>query len=125
MEVGQPLPEHVVDVRPEPMKVVAALLRDPNMIHLDPDVTAALGMGRRVVNQAPLNIGYIHTMLEAFGSVRSSSFRLLGNVVAGDRVVAGGRVVAVDGDLVTCEVWLDVVGGVRAVSGTAVVCLGR
>ena len=53
------------------------------------------------------------------------SCRLLGTVAAGDRVVAGGTVAAVDGDDVTCDVWLDVDGDVdgsparRAVAGRA------
>ncbi|GAA4683419.1 hypothetical protein GCM10023215_17210 [Pseudonocardia yuanmonensis] len=119
MKVGDVLPGRTVEVRPEPMKVTAALLRDPNMIHLDPAVTDELGLGPRVVNQGPLNLGYVHTLLEEFGRVVSSRFRFHGNVLAGDRVVPGARVTAVDGDLVDCEVWLDVVGGARAVSGTA------
>ena len=117
--MGDALPERVVDVRAEPMKVTAALLRDPNMIHLDPAVAESLGLGPRVVNQGPLNLGYVHTLLEEHGRVVSSRFRFHGTVSAGDRVVAGARVLAVDGDLVDCEVWLDVVGGARAVSGTA------
>ncbi|MCE0764669.1 hypothetical protein LWC35_17380 [Pseudonocardia kujensis] len=119
MKVGDLLAQRVVEsVDPEKMKIAAALLRDPNMIHLDPAVTERLGMGSRVVNQGPLNLGYVHTLLEGYGQVVASRFRFHGNVVAGDRVVAGGRVTAVDGDLVDCEVWLDVTGGARAVSGT-------
>jgi 3-hydroxybutyryl-CoA dehydratase len=125
VKVGDELPQRVVDVRPEPMKVTAALLRDPNMIHLDPAVTEALGLGPRVVNQGPLNLGYVHTLLEERGRVVASRFRFHGNVLAGDRVVAGARVTAVAGDLVDCEVWLDVTGGSRAVSGTARIRVDR
>jgi acyl dehydratase len=127
VQVGSAIPEFVVDsVDPGKMKITAALLRDPNMIHLDPAVTEALGMGSRVVNQGPLNLGYIHTMLAAWAGgdecVLSSRFRFHGNVLAGDRVIAGGRVTAVRADgAVECEVWLDVTGGSRVVSGTAVV----
>jgi 3-hydroxybutyryl-CoA dehydratase len=102
----------------EEMKVAAALLQDPNMIHLDPVVTERLGMGPRVVNQGPLNLGCIHMMLERSGRIIASRLRFHGNVVAGDRVVAGGLVTAMNGDVVDCEVWLDVTGGSRAVSGT-------
>lgn len=119
MRPGDELRGPEITVDPQPMKVLAALLRDPNMIHLDPAVTAGLGMGDRVVNQGPLNLGYVHTLLEQHGRVVASRFRFHGNVVAGDRVVAGARVTAVDGDRVDLEVWLDVAGGRRAVSGTA------
>lgn len=116
------------------MKTVAALLRDPNMIHLDPRVSAALGFGERVVNQGPISMGWVHTMLVRWAGgadrVRSSRFRFRDNVFGGERVVAGGRVTAVEaGEVecrVECEVWLDVErdgGLVRAVSGTAVLAL--
>lgn len=129
--VGDPLPDRVFRVDAEKMKIMAALLRDPNMIHLDAAETVRLGMGDRVVNQGPTNLGYVHTMLAAWAGaddrVLATSLRFRATVVAGDRVVAGGRVTAVHDDgRVECEVWLDVEGpdrgiGGRAVSGTAVV----
>lgn len=130
--VGEPLPAFSVQVRPEPMKVMAAILRDPNMIHLDPAETARLGMGERVVNQGPLNLGYVLTMLAGFAGgvdrIRAATFRFLGPVHAGDRVTAGGTVTGDGPDGVECAVWLDVTGGGtdggpggrRVVSGTAV-----
>jgi 3-hydroxybutyryl-CoA dehydratase len=120
MKPGDELSGPVIMVDPQPMKVFAALLRDPNMIHLDPAVTRELGMGDRVVNQGPFNLGYVHTLLERYGRVVASRFRFHGNVVAGDRVVAGARVTAVDGVLADLEVWLDRIGdeGARVVSGT-------
>jgi 3-hydroxybutyryl-CoA dehydratase len=119
MNPGDELHGPEITIDSQPMKVLAALLRDPNMIHLDPAVTAELGMGDKVVSQGPFNLGYVHTLLEQHGRVLASRFRFHGKVLAGDRVVAGARVTAVDGDLVELEVWLDVVGGRRAVSGTA------
>ena len=128
---GESLPELSLEVRPEPMKVMAAILRDPNMIHLDPAETARLGMGDRVVNQGPLNLGYVHSMLAGYaggaGRIRSTVFRFHGPVHAGDRVVASGVVTGpADAGGVGCAVWLDVEGGRRAVSGTAVIdpCVG-
>ena len=126
--VGESLPELSLEVRPEPMKVMAAILRDPNMIHLEPAETARLGMGERVVNQGPLNLGYVLTMLAGFAGgvdrVRAATFRFLGPVHAGDRVTAGGVVTGAGPDRVECAVWLDVTGGGarvhRVVSGTAV-----
>ncbi|MET0190910.1 MAG: MaoC/PaaZ C-terminal domain-containing protein [Pseudonocardia sediminis] len=124
MNVGDALPDLVVEsVDPERMKTMAALLRDPNMIHLEPAEAARHGLGDRVVNQGPINMGYVQTMLaHAAGGVdrvRATAFRFLANVHAGDRVVAGGRVTAVRDGEVDCEVWLDVTGGARALSGTA------
>ena len=48
----------VREVRPEPMVDFADLLQDPNPIHLDE--TAARG---RVINQGPVNAGYVIAML--------------------------------------------------------------
>jgi acyl dehydratase len=131
---GDLLPERVVErVDPEKMKILAALLRDPNMIHLDPAASARAGLGHRLVNQGPINLGYVHTLLADWAGgadrVRASAFRLLGNVYDEERVVAGGRVLAVGAaGLVECEVWLDAEraeGRVRVVSGTATVVAGR
>ena len=79
-----------------------------------------------MVNQGPTNLGYVHTMLAGWAGgedrIRSTALRFRSTVLAGDRVVAGGRVTAIRADgLVECEVWLDVAGGGRAVSGTATV----
>lgn len=134
VRVGDALPERVVErVDPEKMKILAALLRDPNMIHLDPAASEQVGLGHRLVNQGPINLGYVHTLLVEWAGgvdrVRASAFRLLGNVYGGERVVAGGRVLAVGAaGLVECEVWLDAVraeGRVRVVSGTATVVADR
>lgn len=130
MIVGEALPDRVFRVDAEKMKIMAALLRDPNMIHLDAGETARLGLGDRVVNQGPINLGYVHTMLAAWAGgedrVLATAFRFRATVLVGDRVVAGGRVTAVHDDgRVECEVWLDVEGRGRAVSGTAVVGVRR
>jgi 3-hydroxybutyryl-CoA dehydratase len=118
MKAGDELRGTPITVDAQPMKVFAALLRDPNMIHLDPAVTRALGLGDRVVNQGPINLGYVHTLLEAHGRVLSSRFRFHGNVVAGDVVVPAARVTAVDGTVVELEVWLERETA-KVVTGTA------
>lgn len=132
MNVGDALPERVVErVDPEKMKIMAALLRDPNMIHLDPAASERAGLGRRLVNQGPINLGYVQTLLTEWAGgadrVRACAFRLLGNVHDGERVVAGGQVVSVAGGLVECAVWLDAErdgARVRVVTGTATVLAG-
>jgi acyl dehydratase len=111
---------------------MAALLGDPNPIHWDPIATKALGMGERTVNQGPINMAYVMNMLVAWAGnepsrLRSLSLRFMANVFNGDRVEAGGTVTGlrdVNGErLADCEVWLDVTGGARALSGTATVTL--
>jgi len=125
---GQELPPWRLDaVDPAAMKTMAALLRDPNPIHYDVAAVRAAGLGDRVVNQGPSNLGYIVNMLLAWtgdpASVLQVSARFLGNVVAGDAVTAGGVVrelIADDAGTVTrCEVWLDRDDGTRLVAGTA------
>lgn len=133
IEVGTELPVRVVErVDIAEMKTMAALLQDPNPIHWDPEATKALGMGERTVNQGPINMAYVMNMLVAWADndpsrLRGLKLRFMANVFNGDRVTAGGRVTGVrevDGErLVDCEVWLDVDGGSRALSGTATVAI--
>jgi acyl dehydratase len=107
----------VREVRPEPMVDFADLLEDPNPIHLDE--TAARG---RVINQGPVNAGYVIAMLrEAYPDAWITALRLRfrANVRGGDTVTAGGAVVSDDGRDVTCDVWLDIDDGPRAVEGSA------
>ena len=131
---GMELPPRVVErVDVAQMKTMAALLQDPNPIHWDPESTKALGMGERTVNQGPINMAYVMNMLLAWAgndptALRGLSLRFLSNVFDGDRVCAGGTVTAVrevGGErLADCEVWLDVDGAGRALSGTATVAVG-
>ena len=105
------------EVRPEPMVDFADLLGDPNPIHLDE--AAARG---RVINQGPVNAGYVIAMLRAaYPQARIGAIRLrfLANVRAGDRVVAGGVVTAENDTEIECDVWLDIEDGPRAVEGSA------
>jgi len=127
MEPGAELGPWIVEsVSAEAMHVVAAILDDPNPIHLSPEAAQAAGLGDRPVNQGPVNFGYVLSMLTESvpgAAVRELDVRLLANVLGGDRVIAAGRVESVDGDRVTCSVWLDVDGGARAIEGTAVLSL--
>ncbi len=124
--IGDDLPQLVIEsVDAEKMKTMAALLRDPNPIHLDPAVVDALGMGTKVVNQGPNNMAYVVNMLTAWaggpGRLTKLRVRFLANVFAGDRLVAGGTVTGIDGDRVTCDVWLARNGTEPVLAGTAVV----
>jgi acyl dehydratase len=129
--VGTEVTPFVVEsVSAEKMKLMAALLHDPNPIHLDPEAVRRLGMGDAVVNQGPANQAYLVNMLTRFagdpGAVRRITVRFLGNVFAGERVECRGRVSEVDaeGGLVTVDL-LETVGERTVMSGTAVIALPR
>jgi acyl dehydratase len=116
--------EHVTD--PEQMKLMAALLRDPNPIHFDVESVKSLGMGDRVVTQGPMTVSFVADLVTTWAgdaaALRSLQVRMLGNVFGGDTVVCSGTVTAVDGD--TGLISLDVqatVDGRPVVSGTATV----
>jgi len=132
MQAGDELEPLVIESVPtEAMKTVAALLHDPNPIHFDVETVKALGMGDRPVNQGPNNMGYLVAMLgRAAGGrerIRRLRVRFLGNVFAGDRVVARGRVESVeerDGQRVAdVEVWLERGDDDRVMAGTATILL--
>lgn len=117
----------VVDpVRPDFMKDMAEILTDPNPIHLDPAAAAAAGLGDRVINQGPTGLGYVLNMLHEElpgATVIDLRVRMTANVHGGDRVSAAGRVTSVTDEpgrrRIGCEVWLDVDGAARALTGTA------
>ncbi len=129
VEVGTELEPFVVaSVSAEKMKLMAALLRDPNPIHLDEDAVRSLGMGERVVNQGPANQAYLINMLLAFaghpGAIRRINVRFLGNVFAGDRVECRGHVTEVDRERGLVSVELEeTVDGAPVMAGSAVVAL--
>ena len=132
MQIGDELEPLVIESVPaEAMKTVAALLHDPNPIHFDVESVKALGMGERPVNQGPNNIGYLVVMLgRAAGGrerIRRLRVRFLGNVFAGDRVVARGKVESIeerDGErLAEVEVWLERGEEDRVLAGTATILL--
>ncbi len=67
VEAGDEIPEWVMpSVRPERMRTMAAILRDPNPVHWDASVVAAMGLGERVINQGPLGLGYMVNLLHAW-----------------------------------------------------------
>ncbi len=128
ISVGSQLPEHrIAHVSPEAMHRMAVILRDPNQIHLDPAAVLAAGLGDRVINQGPSNVGYVMDMLLAAfpgGRIARFSAKFLANVFGGEEVVAGGEVEDVtpldDGDLeIRCSVWLRAGEGRPALAATA------
>jgi acyl dehydratase len=114
-------PWEMPSVDPARMKTMAALLRDPYPVHWDRTATERLGLGGRVINQGPLNLGYVANMLMAWSgpaSIRRLTVSFGRPVLDGDRVVASGRVREVVGGVARCDVWL-ARDGERVVTGTA------
>ena len=129
--VGSSIPGWTVEhVSPEKMKLFAALARDPNPILWDRAEVAKRGLGDRLINQGPTNVGYVVNMLIAWtgpASLREVAVRFTSNVFDGDRVVAGGVVAALREEggerLADCDIWLDRDDGTRALAGRATVAL--
>lgn len=79
------------------MKVVAALMNDPNPIHWDVAAVRATGMGERVVNQGPITLSFLMNLAMGLKhrdhEISRFDGRFLGNVF--------------DGDEVLCRAWRD------------------
>lgn len=135
VRVGDEIPSwDMAVVDPERMKTMAAILRDPYPVHWDRAANEAFGLAGRVINQGPLNLGYLVNMLLAWAGsscVRRLTVSFGRPVLDGDHVIARGRVTdVVDIDergraerRAVCEIWLDR-DGERVVQGTAVVTIG-
>ncbi len=136
VRVGDEIPPwEMASVDPARMRTMAAILRDPYPVHWDREANERLGLGGRVINQGPLNLGYLVNMLLAWAGpdcVRRLTVSFGRPVLDGDRVVARGRVAelvsaerATDGtseQRAVCEIWLDR-DGEKVVTGTAVVAI--
>ena len=123
MTAGDSLPTLRHQVQPAAMAVMAELLHDPNPIHLEPAAVKAAGLGERVINQGPANLGYIINMLDsAFPDFRVAKIesRYLANVRGGDVVIAGGTLLNATENRLDCETWLRLESGETAVSASAV-----
>jgi len=119
-------PFEIDAVSTEAMKTWAIFLADPNPIHIDANAVKARGLGDRVINQGPINVAYMMNMLmNAFpgGVIKEMDTRFLDNVYGGDRVIASGRIVAIDGDQIQCEFNLDVDGRGTVNAGSATIRL--
>ncbi len=133
VQAGDSIPEWVMEsVRPERMRTMAAILRDPNPVHWDRRAVAALpfGIGERTINQGPLGLSYILNMLMDWAgptSVRRIVMRFPQVVLDGDRVIARGTVTAIREEngvrLADCDVSLSREGEAPSLAGTATVAL--
>jgi acyl dehydratase len=131
VNVGDLIPEwDMPRVDPARMRTMAAILRDPYPVHWDRNANERIGLGGRVINQGPLNLGYIVNMLHAWmgpESVRRLTVSFGKPVLDEDHVTAKGKVIELfeqNGERrAKCEVWLER-EGLPVVTGTAVVAIG-
>lgn len=131
VQVGEEIPAwDMPSVRPERMRTMAAILRDPNPVHWDRRVVAAMGFGDHTINQGPLGLSYMVNMLHAWtgpSSIRRIVMRFPLPVFDGDHIIARGRVTAVreqDGHrYADCDIWLQRDGTANPLEGTATVAL--
>ena len=115
VEAGDAIPDWVMEsVRPERMRTMAAILRDPNPVHWDRETCKRMGFGDHTINQGPLGLSYMVNMLHAWagpGSLRRLVMRFPQVVLDGERVVARGEITALRVErgeaLADCRVWLE------------------
>jgi acyl dehydratase len=124
---GRPIPEwDMPSVDAARMRTMAAILRDPYPVHWDRAANERLGLGGRVINQGPLNLGYIANMLMEWAgpaSVRRLTVEFGHPVLDGDHVVAGGAARDPIDGVTVCDIWLRR-GDEHVVTGTAEVATG-
>lgn len=131
VKVGDVIPEwDMPSVRPERMRTMAAILRDPNPVHWDRKTVAKLGYGDHTINQGPLGLSYMVNMLHEWTgpySIRRLVMRFPHAVLDGEHVIAQGVVTGVrevDGQrLADCDVWLHREGIDKPLEGSATVRL--
>jgi acyl dehydratase len=129
VRVGDEIPEwDMPSVRPERMRTMAAILRDPNPVHWDRRVVAKMGFGEHTINQGPLGLSYMVNMLHAWTgprSIRRIVMRFPMAVLDGDHVIARGRVTAVREEggrrYADCDIWLHREGTPNPLEGSATV----
>jgi acyl dehydratase len=131
VNVGDAIPDWLMEsVRPERMRTMAAILRDPNPVHWDREAVARIGFGHRTINQGPLGLSYMVNMLHAWagpGCIKRLYMTFPMAVLDGDRITAQGVVTAVredgDGRFAECDVWLARDGTDHPLQGKATVKL--
>ena len=131
VSIGDAIPPFRMEcVTPERMKTVAAIFRDPTPLHWDRESTRAIGFDGRLLNQSPINLGYVINMLMHWAGptcLRRIRTEFPQPVLDGDAATAGGSVVSLSlegGETIAeCEVWLDRQDGVRNLMARAWVAL--
>ena len=133
LKPGTPIPTVTVEsVSAERMKAMAALMHDPNPIHIDVEAVKMTGLGDRVINQGVANLApLVNALLQLApgAALERLTVRYYGPVFAEDTLVARGEVQSVESDdsgekHVTCTVSVDRDGS-AVLSGTARVRIPR
>jgi len=95
-------------------------------IHYDKDYAISMGLPDIII-QGLYKTATIAQMLKDWvgdsRSIKRINVRHLGMDVVGNTLIAGGKVTAIDGSKVECEVWIDNQNGERTVTGTAVLVI--
>ena len=123
LDGGRIPPWEMPSVEASRMRTMAAILRDPYPVHWDRNANERIGFGGRVINQGPLNLGYIANMLMAWAgddAIRRLTVSFGPPVLDGDHVVAGGTVREIASGVAHCDVLLSR-GDEALVTGTALV----
>ena len=131
LTVGDTVPDWVMpSVRPERMRTMAAILRDPNPVHWDRNVTEALGFGHRTINQGPLGLSYMVNMLHDWagpGCITRLFMTFPLVVLDGDHITAQGQITALyeagGQRFADCDIWLKREGSDPPLQGKATVRL--
>jgi acyl dehydratase len=116
VEVGAALPERSRVVSREDVRAYAAASGDHNPLHLDDAAARAAGFPG-VIAHGMLTMGHLASSLVAWAGDASSIVRMRvlfrAPVLAGETIVAGGTVRAIDHDrrIATLDVWVRVERG--------------
>lgn len=123
--VGDTIPALELTVDGPSMKLLAAIMHDPNPLHYDPEAVRAAGLGDKPINQGTINMAYpinaLLRVLDTPGQLKRLKCRFQGSLVAGDRVIASGMVTAITDETIAVDIWLDHVGGARVLNGSALI----
>ncbi|GIU97303.1 MAG: hypothetical protein KatS3mg013_1106 [Actinomycetota bacterium] len=113
VEPGQELPTLTRRITREDVRAYAEASGDRNPLHLDDDVARAAGFDG-VIAHGMLTMGHLSACVLGWAGpgarVERISAQFRAPVPVGRSVVAGGRVRAVEGDLVTLEAWVRLEG---------------
>ena len=113
IEVGFSIPPwEMPSVERSRMRTMAAILRDPNPVHWDPNLVDSLPfeVGKKTINQGPLGLSYMINMLHDWagpGCVKRIFMTFPHIVLSEDRVIAKGQVTQIDGTDIECDIWLE------------------
>ena len=109
LEIGQELPELGRVVTAADVKAYAEAGGDHNPLHQDDAFARSVGFPG-IIAHGMFTMGHMAAAVTAFlgdpAAVLRISAQFRAPVYVGERIVAGGRVSALDGDVATLETWV-------------------